>query len=68
MGVTKVIEVVGSSHTSSDDAVRAAVTAAAKSIRGISHVDIVEVTCDVEQGVVTRWNALVKISFPVEPR
>jgi dodecin len=68
VSVTKVIEVIGSSATSSDEAVREAVAAASKSIRGITHVDVVEVTCDVEQGVVTRWNALVKISFPVEPR
>jgi dodecin len=68
VGVTKVIEVIGSSPTSSDDAIREAVAAAAKSIRGISHVDIVDVTCEVEQGVITSWNALVKISFPVEPR
>ena len=68
MSVTKVIEVIGSSPTSSDDAVREAVSAASKSIRGISQVDVIELTCDVEQGVVTRWNALVKISFPVEPR
>jgi flavin-binding protein dodecin len=68
VGVTKVIEVIGSSPTSSDDAVREAVAAAAKSIRGISQVDVVDVTCEVDQGVITRWNALVKISFPVEPR
>jgi len=68
MGVTKVIEVIGSSTASSDDAIREAVAAASKSIRGITNVDVIEVTCDVEQGVITRWNALVKISFPVEPR
>ena len=68
MSVTKVIEVIGSAATSSDDAVREAVAAASKSIRGITNVELVELTCDVEQGVITRWNALVKISFPVEPR
>ena len=68
MGVTKVIEVIGSSATSSDDAVREAVSAASRSIRGITNVDVIELTCDVDQGVITRWNALVKISFPVEPR
>jgi dodecin len=68
VGVTKVIEVIGSSPTSSDDAVREAVAAASKSIRGVTTVDVIEVTCDVEQGVITGWNALVKISFPVEPR
>jgi flavin-binding protein dodecin len=68
MGVTKVIEVIGSSSASSDDAIREAVAAASMSIRGITNVDVIEVTCDVEQGVVTQWNALVKIAFPVEPR
>jgi flavin-binding protein dodecin len=48
--------------------VREAVSAASKSIRGITNVDVIELTCDVDQGVITRWNALVKISFPVEPR
>jgi hypothetical protein len=68
MPVTKVIEVIGSSENGSDDAVREAVTAAGRSIRGISSVDVVSVTCDVSDGVVVRWNALVKIAFPVEPR
>jgi flavin-binding protein dodecin len=66
--VTKVIEVIGSSDQGSDEAVREAVTSAGRSIRGISHVDIVSVTCDVENGAVVRWHALVKLSFPVEPR
>jgi dodecin len=66
--VTKVIEVIGSSTEGSDDAVREAVTAAGRSIRGISAVDVVSITCDVEDGNIARWNALVKLSFPVEPR
>jgi dodecin len=68
MGVTKVIEVIGSSSVGSDEAVREAVRAASRSIRGISRVDIVSVTCDVTDGDVAQWHALVKISFPVESR
>jgi flavin-binding protein dodecin len=68
MPVTKVIEVIGSSPDGSDDAVRQAVAAAQKSIRGISLVEVVSVTCDVADGEITTWNALVKIRFPVEPR
>ena len=68
MPVTKVIEVIGSSPDGADAAVREAVSSAGRSIRGISHVDIVSITCDVEDGQIARWNALVKISFPVEPR
>lgn len=68
MPVTKVIEVIGTSDRGSDDAVREAVESAGRSIRGITHVDVISLTCDVEGGAVVRWNALVKLSFPVEPR
>ena len=66
-GVTKVIEVIGSSTTGADDAVRTAVSAASRSIRGITTVEVTQITCDVEDGSIARWNALVKIGFPVEP-
>lgn len=68
MPVTKVIEVIGSSAESSDDAVREALAAASKSIRGISRIDVISVNCDVQDGGISRWHALVKIQFPVEPR
>jgi flavin-binding protein dodecin len=66
--VTKIIEVIGSSAEGSDDAVREAVNAAGRSIRGISNVEVVAVNCEVADGAISRWNALVKIAFPVEPR
>jgi len=68
MTVTKVIEVIGSSETGSDDAVREALAAAQRSIRGITSVEVSEVTCVVEDGAIARWDALVKMFFPVEPR
>jgi dodecin len=68
MPVTKVIEVIGTSSDGADAAVREAVAAASRSIRGISHVDIVSVDCVVEKDQIVRWNALVKIAFPVESR
>ena len=66
MAVTKVIEVIGHSGQSSDDAVREAVTAASRSIRGISRVDVVSTSCTVSEDRVVSWDVLVKISFPVE--
>ena len=68
MAVTKVIEVIGSSETGSDDAVREALAAAQRSIRGISSIEVCKLTCTVEDGGIVRWEALVKIYFPVEPR
>ena len=68
MAVTKVIEVIGSSTESSDDAVRQALTAAARSVRGIRKIEVVSTTCEVTDGQVSRWDVLVKLQFPVEPR
>ena len=68
MPVTKVIEVIGSSPSGSDDAVREAFEAASRSIRGISRIDVVSVSAVVEDGAIVRWDALVKVQFPVEPR
>jgi len=68
MSVTKVIEVIGSSEQSSDDAVHQALMAASRSIRGIRRIEVVSTTCDVVDGQIARWDVLVKIHFPVEPR
>jgi len=66
--VTKVIDVIGSSTESSDDAVRKALDASTRSIRGITKLEIVSTTCEVSDGQITRWDVLVRMLFPVEPR
>ena len=68
MPVTKVIEVIGSSTESSDDAVQQALLAASRSIRGIRRIEVLTTSCDVVDGQIERWEVLVKIHFPVEPR
>jgi flavin-binding protein dodecin len=68
VGVTKVIEVIGSSTDSSDDAVREALSAASRSVRGISLIEVISTSCEVADGRITRWDVLVKMQFPVEPR
>jgi dodecin len=68
MPVTKIIEVVGTSTKGSDDAVREAVRAASRSIRGISEAQVMSVRCTVADGDVAQWHALVKLAFPVEAR
>jgi flavin-binding protein dodecin len=68
VGVTKVIEVIGSSTESSDDAVREALSAASRSVRGISLIEVISTSCEVADGRITRWDVLVKMQFPVEPR
>ena len=68
MPVTKIIEVVGASPTSSDDAVREALAAASRSLRGITRVEVIAVEAVVHEGQVAEWHARIKIAFPVEPK
>ena len=68
MPVTKVIEVIGSSTESSDDAVQQALVAAARSIRGSRRSVVLSTSCEVTDGQIERWEVLVTIHFPVEPR
>jgi flavin-binding protein dodecin len=64
MAVTKIIELVGSSATSSDDAVHAALTEARATLRNIKALDVVSVGLRGED--LDEWRAHVRVSFLVE--
>jgi flavin-binding protein dodecin len=64
MAVTKIIELVGSSTTSSDDAVRSALAEAQATLRNIKAVDVVSVGLRGDN--LDQWRALVRISFLIE--
>jgi flavin-binding protein dodecin len=64
MAVTKIIELVGSSATSSDDAIKAALREAQATVRNIKAVDVVSVGLRGDQ--LEEWRALVRVSFLVE--
>jgi dodecin len=64
MAVTKIIELVGSSSTSSDDAVKAALSEAQASLRNIKAVDVV--STGLRGDNLDQWRALVRISFLIE--
>jgi hypothetical protein len=66
MSVAKIIELVASSDKSWDDAVRAAVEEAAKTVRGIRGVDVQDWTARVKGGRIVEYKANVKIAFGVE--
>ena len=66
MSVAKIIELVASSDKSWDDAVRAAVAEAAKSVRGIRGVDVQDWTARVKDGRIVEYKANGKIAFGVE--
>jgi flavin-binding protein dodecin len=64
VAVTKIIELVGSSSTSSDDAVQAALKEASQTIRNIKAVDVVSV--GLRGDSLSEWRALVRISFLID--
>ena len=66
MPVVKVVELVGQSENSWEDAVRQAVQAAAKTVRNIRGVEVKNWTGDVENGRITGYRADVHIAFMVE--
>jgi flavin-binding protein dodecin len=64
MAVTKIIELVGSSATSSDDAVKAALKDAQATLRNIKAVDVASVGLRGEN--LGEWRAHVRVSFLIE--
>lgn len=66
MTTVKIIELVGSSPHSWQDAVKAAVKDASKTIRNILGVDILGHTAVVKDGEIVEYRANMRISFKVE--
>ena len=64
MAVTKIIELVGSSSQSSDDAVQQALGEARQTIRNIKAVDVV--STGLRGDNLEEWRAHVRISFLIE--
>jgi dodecin len=66
MSVAKIIEVVAASPKGWEDAVRAGVEEASKTVRGIRGVDVQDWTARVENGRIVEYKANLKIAFAVE--
>lgn len=64
--VYKKVEIVGVSETSFSDAVQAAVKKASETIEHISWFEVAELRGAVSDGVVTQYQATVKLGFRVE--
>jgi flavin-binding protein dodecin len=61
--VYKIIELVGTSESSWEDAAQNAVEMASKSLRDLRVAEISELDMKVENGKVTAYRARVKLSF-----
>ena len=64
--VYKMIEIVGSSPVSSDEAIRNAIETSAKTIRHISWFEVVKTTGHVVEGKVAHFQVTLKIGFRIE--
>ena len=64
MAVVKIIELVGSSNTSSDDAVQNALDEAKQTIRNIRAVDVVSTGLRGED--LSEWRAHIRVAFLIE--
>jgi flavin-binding protein dodecin len=64
MSVVKIIELVGSSQTSSDDAVQHALDQAKQTLRNIKAVDVVSIGLRGDN--LDEWRAHVRIAFLID--
>lgn len=64
--VAKVIEVIGTSEVSWEDAAAQAVKAAARTLHGITGVEVTNMTAKVEDGKIVSYKTTVKIAFAVD--
>ena len=64
--VFKQIELTGTSSNSMEEAVQAAVTEAAKTVRNMSWFEVTETRGAIKDGKVAEWQVTLKIGFKIE--
>ncbi len=65
-GAIKIVELVGISKKSFEDAVAQAVKKASESIKGINGVEIISQSAKVSNGKIVSYRANVKLAFAVK--
>ncbi len=64
--IYKHINLTGSSKVSSDDAIRAAIARAAKTVRGMRWFEVLETRGQIEGGAVKYWQVTIRIACTLE--
>ncbi|MAA76240.1 MAG: hypothetical protein CMN28_16235 [Salinisphaeraceae bacterium] len=64
--IYKVVEVVGSSSESSDDAVAKAIAEASKRLRKLRWFKVTETRGHLEDGKIAHWQVSVKVGFHMD--
>ena len=61
--VYKMVELVGSSPTGTDDAIRNAIAQAAATLRHLDWFEVVETRGHIEDGRIGHWQVMLKVGF-----
>ncbi len=64
--VYKMLELVGSSETSIEDAVQNALARASKTVRNMRWFEVTETRGHIEENKINHWQVTVKIGFTLE--
>ena len=64
--VYKLVELVGSSQQSFDDAVQNAVAKAGKTLRNMRWFQVIDTRGQIDQGKIAYWQVTVKVGFTIE--
>ncbi len=64
--VYKIIELVGSSKKSSDDAIRGAVARAAKTLKNLDWFEVAETRGHLVKGKIAHWQVKLRIGFRLD--
>ena len=64
--IYKIVELVGSSPTSIEEAVQNALTKASATIRNTRWFEVIETRGQIENGAVAHWQVTIKLGFTIE--
>ena len=64
--IYKIIEIVGSSETSIEDAINTAVALASKTVRSMDWFEVVQTRGHIENGKIGHYQVTLKIGFTLE--
>ncbi|HRP74101.1 MAG TPA: dodecin family protein [Rhodocyclaceae bacterium] len=64
--VYKMVEIVGSSPVSTDDAIRNAIETASKSLRHLDWFETTEIRGHIEDGKIAHFQVKLKVGFRIE--
>ena len=62
----KVIELVGTSHNSSDEAIRNAIAKASQTIKNMDWFEVAEIRGHIENNAVAHYQVTIKVGFRIE--